>query len=367
MKKVILLFSILAELLMISCKRNHIQSAQILNINVLSEDANEINPKILSYIKLETTDSSLIGGIEKIRFYSNYIYVFDKENTKALFVFDSTGKFLAKTKYGKGPGECQIPRDFIIDQNSQSIFLWDQGSRNMLEYDLKLNYLRSYHYKDLFLRNFVRLNSDNILAFIQYPIMDENSGNKTYYNYAIYSSDFGKIEKAILKTNQEQSHLILVSPISPDGKLFIAPYDCNIYELKGDNFRSKYYLNFGKYNVTSEDLKKGIPYLFDLAKKGERIGCLNNIYENRNFLCFYFYFKDGPITCIHDKRKNKDYFSNLLYLNNKLPRFFIYDLLEDNTFISTVSPSDFKRYALKNQLNIGIKETDNPILVKFKI
>jgi len=48
----------------------------------------------IDYIKLETTDTNLIGQISQLLFIDSLIVVVDQEKAQSAYVFDLTGKFL---------------------------------------------------------------------------------------------------------------------------------------------------------------------------------------------------------------------------------------------------------------------------------
>jgi hypothetical protein len=259
--------------------------------------------------------------------------------------------------------------DFIVDKDNQKILLWDQGSHNMHEYDLKLNYLSSKYYEDLVIRNFKKLSKNTFLALIQYPILNDSIDKKTIYNYVIYNNDFTKPMSKMLPSPKGLERLTLNSPISPkDRALFVAPYDNNIYGLENYNLKVIYKIDFGKYNNTSEDLAKGIPALFSLARKGQRTGSIDNIFENKNYLSFAFFYKNGPLFCIHKKNTDLSYLSNDLIRDQKLPDCSIFGILDNDIFISSVEAGEFMKYSQRMGLTAnGVKEFDNPIIMYFRL
>lgn len=368
MKTLFLFALIIIGVFINSCKKNADIPEEIIKIDLFSNNTNTANLEMTSFVQLQTLDSSLIRGIDKIEIYSDFIYVFDK-SVKALFVFDKNGKFIRRTKSGKGPGECLDPWDFIVDKDKQRILLWDQGSYNMIEFDLKLNYLTSKQYKGLVIRNFKKLSKDTFLALIQYPILNDSIDKQTLYNYVIYDNDFTKPISKMLPTTRDLAGLTLNSPISPKARaLFVAPFDNNIYGLKNNNLKVIYNIDFGKCNVTSDDVEKGMPYIFSLTRKGIRTGSLNNIFENENYLSFLFFYKAGPLFCIHKKKTNLSYMSSDLIRDQKLPDCSLFGILDDDTFICSVEANEFIKYSKRMGLTSNdVKEFDNPIIMYFRI
>ena len=65
----------------------------------------ELTPYLdtVKYVKLELSDESLIGSIDKVIIYDERIYILDKK-TRSLFVYDLEGRYLHKiARVGQGP------------------------------------------------------------------------------------------------------------------------------------------------------------------------------------------------------------------------------------------------------------------------
>lgn len=74
------------------------------------------------YVPLETTESSIIGKIDRVLRHEDRIFVLDRERARRVFCFDSKGKFLYRVgKLGKGPGEYSNLEDIVIDPFSNQI------------------------------------------------------------------------------------------------------------------------------------------------------------------------------------------------------------------------------------------------------
>jgi hypothetical protein len=93
--------------------------------------------KNIRTVILEEHDDALIGDIQWIQAFDDYILIFDFFIAKKLFVFDKNGKFLRQIgKAGRGPGEYIQVIDFCIDPERREIYLLDSGLRKALKYNL---------------------------------------------------------------------------------------------------------------------------------------------------------------------------------------------------------------------------------------
>lgn len=130
--------------------------------NIIDENCNEIIPKLDSmttisvetetgskvplyffknidstrYVELETTEKSLIGGINLILFAPNRIFCISNVNMQNITIFDEKGRFVNKIdNIGKGPDEYLNISQVAIDYRNSNIVLMDRNSNKLIRYD----------------------------------------------------------------------------------------------------------------------------------------------------------------------------------------------------------------------------------------
>jgi hypothetical protein len=87
-------------------------------------------------IILEDHDHAIIGKINRIQVFENYIFVLDEMKAKKLFVFDKNGKYIRHIgNLGHGPCEYVALNDFCIIKEKREICLLD-NLRKILIYDI---------------------------------------------------------------------------------------------------------------------------------------------------------------------------------------------------------------------------------------
>jgi hypothetical protein len=369
----VLIFGILLYILF-GCKSEN-KSSDWLSIDVEEAMRNEICPEvsIKSIIKLETNDSILIGKVTSIEFFSGRYFVFDRDLSKALFIFNSEGRFIAKTKYGKGPGEILAPWDFYIDKQKSQLLIWDQATFKMMVFDMNLNFVSAESHRLLAIRNFEFLGEDTAFVFAQSSIISEIKENtkSISYNYLVFTNNFNKV---IQKISPELPGLVPISLNSPisnnNGILFIEPYNYFIYKLHN---KSKvlpiYYLDFGKYSLSKDDIKRGLEWVSSKAMAGQKVISLDYILDNKRYMAVSFFYKTNYQCIIYSKFNNLTYHSSILFKNSILQICFLKGLSE-NSFIGVASPEDFIKYSSDNKKMEKIlmpKLSDNPYLIVFSI
>ena len=117
----------------------------------------------VSFVKLETTEDNLIGGISQILFVNNKIIVVDFDVSKTITVYDESGKFLNKIgKLGQGPEEYAYLGHVILTPDKSTVVVVDMGSGNLKYFGLEGNFIKSVKFPFWFSRcEFI---NDNIIA-----------------------------------------------------------------------------------------------------------------------------------------------------------------------------------------------------------
>jgi hypothetical protein len=76
----------------------------------------------IDFINLETSDSFLIGNIDKVMFSKNSIFILDANKARGIFTFNRSGNALKKYKsIGKGPQEYIQLYDIIVSPDRENI------------------------------------------------------------------------------------------------------------------------------------------------------------------------------------------------------------------------------------------------------
>lgn len=134
------------------------------NYSIDLDGEKEISIPLSIYFKspksiiLETRKECLIGRIDKFYVFNGYIYAFDMNIAKSLFVFDLAGRFIRKIgNIGQGPGEFIHLLDFTLDTENKFIFLLDYGQR-----------IHKYHLDGTFIRTITPKVQNTNINFIQY-------------------------------------------------------------------------------------------------------------------------------------------------------------------------------------------------------
>jgi hypothetical protein len=356
LKKYSLIFFIqllILSFLFLSCDDKQ-KDVEVININPEKNSNSNIDAEILSVIRLETNDNTLIGKIDKIIYFNDKIYILDVWYSKALFVFNFDGSLHAKTKLGRGPGEVINPFSFSVNKSTNEVMLWDQNLSSMFYYDLNLNYLRNEKY-NFNVRDFEQMGKDTFLV-MSYKLKNSND-KKKLTTYSIYTDNFSIALGHFLPVNMDQETQSTLKPMSNYSQmLFIKPWDNNIYSFIANEIQVKYKFDFGKYNIDNYDLELSNSERWDKVRSGQRIGSLFNLSESENFITVLAFYNKRVNTFVYSKKQK-----NAIKLNaiSTLPQCEIlcnFNNVND-AFIAEVKDRNFS----------GVTQNDNPVLIMFKL
>jgi hypothetical protein len=240
-------------------------------------------------VKLELTDESLIGEIDKLDVFEDRIYIMDMM-TSSLFVFDINGKYLFKiNNVGQGPQEY-IQLDFFdIDRKNRQLVLTDLMGYWIMRYDMGGKFISRT--KIPFWVEWVAPIDTGYSLYANYR--DNSDKFKQDYNLYIMDS-LMHIRKAFFPYNSS----IYNNPrlkISPTGIYYYCGDSCRflsrsyntIYNVTSEGLQALFKFDFGTFTFSPEKLNNRN----DLEKylEGGNYYQLNYIAENRNFIHFSFY------------------------------------------------------------------------------
>lgn len=354
------------------------KEVEVLSINYSDLDDNIDFTNLfdsIQIVKLETNKQSLIGVIQKILFEHEKYYILDR-NSQSVLIFDSNGRFINKlNKLGKGAGEYVELRDFNVDKNGNIIILtyhklitYNSSTFDLIEernlsrnapYNQALLFIQNQNNLFLFSGSF-GLTKSNLQEKKDFAInvVDQNSNILNRYFPVTFTYPF--MHQTFYKSNE---NIYLSSTLGND----------TIYCIKESHINPVIFVDFEK-KITNSEMLDDRNEAFSYVKNNNLMGGITRIYENNHYLCFAF-------TCGHIRKQavyNK--ISKTIKIINvsseSLPfPFILVEGVANNNFFSFANSYVIKECSEKNKRikelldrNIlsDIKESDNPIIIKFK-
>ena len=261
----------------------------------------------LSFVKLETNDQCLLGGVYQCFKVDAGFLLLDNMVSKGVYLFASDGKFIQQIgKQGNGPSEYVQPFSMTIDSEQQLLSVIDAASQKMQFYSLSdFQYL--YERKLPFLRFDMETLSPNSYYWYNFTTSEESDAHifKTdstfniinHYQSITFSSGY------TLGANRKLS--------KQNGEItFYTSYGPEVYRIKEDGVQCVYKFKFGEHNMAPVDYleenaannQNYIPKLLD-----SHYVAFYNFFETEQSLCVPYYWNKKMFFGFYDKKSKKTY------------------------------------------------------------
>lgn len=323
-------------------------------------------------IPLETNDSCLLIGIDKLICFEERFYVLDVQRP-ALYIFSKSGNFIQQiSRKGNGPGEYNMIYDFYIDENERKIGLLNP-----------YGYLLIYNLNGVFLEkrglpvkpNYYSVSDMDAKSIALWSCVDKSEKGITVLEKDSFS---------IMNAFWNNDRIFDMGNMKPfyryRGELyFTTAYQNIVYKLKQDSITPAYQWDFGKGGIHESLLQK---YL-DIENDSERNNrLLNDLSDgtfpflmnshNQNDMYYYVSLQKG----LGNKRK----YINVFYRKADGKSFVFEKTSEgmslhpltftEDYIISAINVNEcdsFKNYLSTEDYSIlkSYTSEDNIILVRF--
>lgn len=368
---------IVSILLCTCCKKAPVQNP-VPTITIQSDrnthdlDISSIVDDSLEIIKLETTDSCLIGFINKILFSKDYIFVSDQGISQKIYMFDRNGNFIRTiSNKGNGPKEYSIIGDIAI--SGDSMYIQDYYLNKYIIYDMKNNQMKAdlpyqpHHSGVLAFGSTLYFISNYFTSPLgDYNCFQYNLSTKKINGYLPFSSKDIK-EKPIWTINHtcgkiDESH----------GFAFYRSND-TIYQFEHSEIHPQYVIHFDKDMETQETLSKNEGNISGIIHLQQSSGYMLGTYiEGKGFKYFLIDKQNISnqtgkylrIKTLDNKAINYEYFIENEHL-------IFWDTMQSlKLWRNYFNQADFSDSTNKQKLQNIIdasKEDDNPVIFKYKI
>lgn len=219
----------------------------------------------IDYIRLETTDSSLLGNITGLCCERGLIFISDDNNVCR--IFDREGKYIRSiNRIGRGPEEYLTIRDMHVSPETGNIFLMDDMGV-ITEFDLSGNFKRKITSPDN-RKNYLGFTilNNNLIAASIFTILPEEgiseSGIIIYDTLLNIKSKYLRQSGKIEIKGKDGDTKILTVKMDPflinkfPGNVVLSSNNSDTLFLMDEKFSFSpwYIFNFGKYSADPVDL-----------------------------------------------------------------------------------------------------------------
>ncbi len=385
MKKIKLI--VIVFFVFFSCNTNekeiNINNENTETISVEKAESNIKSKKLLAknieYIPLETTEESLFGNIDDLQIIDNLFFILDKRNSKGVFVFDKTGKFLYKIqRLGLGSGEYSKITDFKHNKITNELEIYDDGQQKIIIYNIKGEFIREInnkvnfyrffpldknqrYYYTIFFKNKLKLNQDKEYRLFKI----DNKSSNIIYNALSFNDDL--TYQKILGLPQN-----FYSVYGDNAVLFYEAYNNHIYELKNDSISVKYKIDFVDSTIPDGFVESDIKSKIEYVNKNKFSFVHEILFENAEELTFNYTNGNLLAQFTYNKKSKKAHQYRSCYVENDNIRFRPSIYINKDASYSIIEPFEILRME-KESLSSPVKkifgklkETSNPVIVKMK-
>ena len=205
----------------------------------------------LSYIKLATDTSNLIGVIDKIIPLKDRILIVDKDITQTIYIFDKSGKFIRKiNKKGRGPGEYLSLNDVAVDVSNKRLIVHDDIAQKISIFTYEGEFIEKIGL-DFITTSIAYLGNNRLACYCDYINNPNYSIRSKSPNLILFD----------LQTRKTQSKLFFNSTInrlgitglinnlsstySNDTVHLIMPLNDTVYSICNNKVQPEYYVDLG--------------------------------------------------------------------------------------------------------------------------
>jgi hypothetical protein len=327
-------------------------------------------------IILEDHDEALIGEVQWIQAFDDYILIFDFVIAKKLFVFDKNGKFLRQIgRTGRGPGEYIQVIDFCIDPERRDIYLLDSGARKVLKYNLDTGeYINStdlpkndvhpsliaYAYDRLYLKiNYYGQKKENDNLLMEFDLKTEKYTD--YISSKKWNLDWDG------NVFSRHSFFLSQQPPLKYAELFMN----TVFAIEKDSIYPYFTLHtkdwIKKITDKKEEYDKGITQAYHIR----------NYFEYEDYIYLKYDYRRDQYTVIYNKKTNEakiyDFsYNDLLFAKGySIPEYYYIDYQVSKAYGFMNFVFDSKNYEFVSSLDkreelLELLKSDNERIVVFE-
>ena len=283
----------------------------------------------VSFVRLETTDNSLIGRVDKVIATDDKFIIMDSSIARMIFVFNRDGSFSNRIgTQGGGPEDYDHPGDIAYDKYDDELLVLCQNRSAILRFKLDGTFAGKTTFDWLVNSIFVTGKNACLVYFNNY-IQPNNKKNE--YNMVIINKN-GDILETLLPYNEEIGKLSPSRPVFSyynDEIIFALRYFNTVYKLDNNEIKPKYFLDFGKRktpasvygNKNDKELEKVLrdnnyPYVIASFETSSHVIC-QLVYDKGSVFECFFSKESGNI------RITSAYFNDMYALASAQPSSYL--------------------------------------------
>ena len=271
----------------------------------------------IDVISLETDKTCLVSHINKLQYYDSTFFIMDHEDDHSLIAFDKNGNCKFKLEQGRGPGEFNEIRSFVVKNDT----IGTLERYNVMFYDLSGTYLGEH-----------QIGGINMLGWYSNPtdFAITNSFQDEYYIWtgSLGINDFSKpvyamyhlsnLGEPVAKYFRVSNKMFGGIRFNSGQSILITPTikSDTIYAVSTEGVYPKYHVDFGKWTLpgtlsNNSKLSQG-EVIYKASTEYPNTNILfNSAYESRDHLFFQFLRGGKVYYCIWSIKSSEKYYGKV--------------------------------------------------------
>jgi len=317
----------------------------------------------VKFIKLETTEESLVGSITKVLFVDEKMVIINEMGGE-IFLFDNNGNFIRKiANRGRGPGEYLNITSCNYNSERQILSIFSDVASKLLLYNLNGDFIKEVIFKTengAAIRDIIDLSNGNYLGFNN--LLSSMAGNCS----GLWEmSSEGKFVRNLFKYDTEALYAH-------------NPYYSNLWRLSDGTIAIRDPMYHDIYHYNEGEIKRYISYELNydnqLSLTPENINDVKHVrcmtaQEGSNYIISHWIVLPAdpeliPLFSLYDKRLNKIRFTEA-FDDSEMDAIWpggLVDSCMDNAVLSMLSGLRIIKLLSENSYSDNVKRALNNLI-----
>lgn len=402
MKKSILFLLLLLSSVFVSCSSDDKVSSDEVNngLEIIKIDLSEAREGKLSeffepeieylWLKDDSEESQLNGGLHKILFYKGKILTLDIFGCKCIKIFDSEGNYLSKIRaYGEGPEKYLDLDNFTIVKNE--VLLLGLYPPKLMWFSLEGDFLREEKLNQFVGAGIYSQEESRYYFFSNFISKDE------YFITSVNDNFKDTLQSFLFDPDRYYGNSPARENFSIGENIYLGrPYHDTIMMISKGEFIPKLIFDFGEYSQPIDELEKQ----WNNPDSRERLNFINNrakLYFDPNYNWFiseaqlyaFFSYMETSFNVFFDRKNQKTHVLNKGFINDideGVNTYFFNYQFDQDKIGHVISGKDLFRVLQKKKEELGqeafeeyvkgkgknfaqvafeAKDSENPVLIVY--
>jgi len=267
----------------LACNTSDTTPADVTKIDlssVLEQPSKKNIFKNVRITQLENNGDNLLGEDLYFEISNGKIYIFDRKDQKAVFIFDEDGKYFGKTgQAGKGPGEYVNAVDFLVRNDTIDFLVHEGPDASIFSYTSSGDFLGKT--KLSFLPYSFQFTPENLYAVSM-------NYNKMERDHQVYLLDKTGAEVNKFISNNTEINMPIGENCfgkSDDEVLYFEPFNDTVYSFVDSSLAPLLNLEFGGYAIPDKFFQTDIVKGFQLINE-QGFALIKSVFANDEYMVF---------------------------------------------------------------------------------